>query len=107
MQHYKAGLTLTAVGWFGLLTIVLSFVASLQVVISVPDVIIPECKRKKKPAEVAAEEEEEEEDDIEAEPSGTPSEEDESAVKGQILWLRGLNRLQTQVCRLLKAVSIA
>ncbi len=72
-----------------------------------PDVIIPECKRKKKPAEVAAEEEEEEEDDIEAEPSGTPSEEDESAVKGQILWLRGLNRLQTQVCRLLKAVSIS
>lgn len=53
------------------------------------------CKRKK---HVEPEPEEpEEEEDIEEEPSGTPSEEDETAVKGQILWLRGLNRLQTQV----------
>uniref|UniRef100_A0A5K3EPV4 Calcium-transporting ATPase n=1 Tax=Mesocestoides corti TaxID=53468 RepID=A0A5K3EPV4_MESCO len=65
-----------------------------QLVISIPDSIIPECKRRK-PVEQVVEEEEEEED-IEAEPSGTPSEEEEAAVKGQILWLRGLNRLQTQ-----------
>uniref|UniRef100_A0A158QHM2 Calcium-transporting ATPase n=1 Tax=Rodentolepis nana TaxID=102285 RepID=A0A158QHM2_RODNA len=66
-----------------------------QLVISVPDSIIPVCKCKKT---VEPEPEEpEEEGDIEEEPSGTPSEEDETAVKGQILWLRGLNRLQTQV----------
>ncbi|KAM3183338.1 hypothetical protein ACTXT7_010541 [Hymenolepis weldensis] len=65
-----------------------------QLVISIPDSVIPVCKRKK---HVEPEPEEpEEEEDIEEEPSGTPSEEDETAVKGQILWLRGLNRLQTQ-----------
>lgn len=67
-----------------------------QLIICIPDSIIPECKKKPtvKPGEV--EEEEEEEEDIEAEPSGIPSEE-ETAVKGQILWIRGLNRLQTQL----------
>nr|VZI15731.1 unnamed protein product [Spirometra erinaceieuropaei] len=66
-----------------------------QLIICIPDSVIPECKKKRpvKPGEV--EEEEEEEEDIEAEPSGVPSEE-ETAVKGQILWIRGLNRLQTQ-----------
>ncbi|VDN09248.1 unnamed protein product [Dibothriocephalus latus] len=66
-----------------------------QVIICIPDSIIPECKRKR-PAKAAEVEEEEEEEDIEAEPSGIPSEE-ETAVKGQILWIRGLNRLQTQL----------
>ncbi|VDK32176.1 unnamed protein product [Taenia asiatica] len=68
-----------------------------QLVISVPDSIIPECKRRKLAEQAAEEELGEEEEDIEAEPSGTPSEAEESAVKGQILWLRGLNRLQTQL----------
>ncbi|VUZ46904.1 unnamed protein product [Hymenolepis diminuta] len=69
-----------------------------QLVISIPDSVIPVCKRKK---HVEPEPEEpEEEEDIEEEPSGTPSEEDETAVKGQILWLRGLNRLQTQMLTL-------
>nr|CDS31938.1 expressed protein [Hymenolepis microstoma] len=73
-----------------------------QLVISVPDSIIPVCKCKKS---VEPEPEEpEEEGDIEEEPSGTPSEEDETAVKGQILWLRGLNRLQTQM-QTLKVVN--
>nr|CDS22742.1 plasma membrane calcium transporting ATPase 2 [Echinococcus granulosus] len=75
-----------------------------QLVISVPDSIIPECKRRKLAEQAAEEELEEEEEDIEAEPSGTPSEEEEAAVKGQILWLRGLNRLQTQM-QTLKVVN--
>ncbi|KAM7539761.1 hypothetical protein Aperf_G00000043825 [Anoplocephala perfoliata] len=67
-----------------------------QLVISVPESIIPVCKRRKA-VEPTPEEVAEEEENIEEEPSGTPSEEDEAAVKGQILWLRGLNRLQTQL----------
>lgn len=71
-----------------------------------PDSIIPECKRRKLAEQAAEEELEEEEEDIEAEPSGTPSEEEESAVKGQILWLRGLNRLQTQVIQFTTSTSM-
>ena len=69
-----------------------------------PESIIPVCKRRKPAEQAAEEEEEEEEEDIEAEPSGSPSEEEEAAVKGQILWLRGLNRLQTQVRSLISIV---
>lgn len=63
-----------------------------QVIISIPNSVVPKCKRKK------VEEEDDGEDEREIEDVLTPhSNEPELPVKGQILWIRGLNRLQTQI----------
>ncbi|KER32593.1 hypothetical protein T265_01286 [Opisthorchis viverrini] len=73
-----------------------------QVMNSVPNAIIPKCtccKRKRPEEEPAegAEEEEEEEEEADEDRIGHLPAPTEMALGGKILWVRGVNRIQTQM----------
>ncbi|CAL8074335.1 unnamed protein product [Calicophoron daubneyi] len=75
-----------------------------QLITSVPNTVIPTCKCRRKKKAVAegdgekpAEEEEEEEEEAEVDHVGPLPAPEEIGLGGKILWVRGVNRIQTQM----------